>query len=147
MIQSPCVWSLYYISIFQKRIRCLSVLTLAEFPPSHSPRYHDRVSCPGLLVGILTTETQFLGGGFECQLLLLGWTQDLNLFFGPTSPPASPRTTNSIQWTPCASLTSSQTWSWTKSISKPLMDLHFLLQNSPSACLKHILFRVLVRMG
>ena len=59
-------------------------------------------------------------------------------------PPCLP---NSIQDASRTHLASPQTWSPTKSVSKPTMDSHFLLQISPSAYLEHVLFKALVKMS
>lgn len=151
MIQGPCVWSPFYISIFQKRIRFLSILTLAEFLPSCPTPPVSELPAPDSKLGFwplspssLEDESQ---NPFESQLLPLRWTQGLDLLSGPTCLPACPRTTNSIQCAPSAGLTSSQTLSRTTSVSKSVMDPCFLLQNFPSACQEHVLFKVLVKMG
>lgn len=151
MIQGPCVWSPYYISIFQKRIRFLSILTLAEFPPScptppvsELPALDSKLGFWPLSPSSLEDESQ---NAFESQLLPLRWTQGLDLLSGPICLPACPRTTNSIQRAPSAGLTSSQTLSRTTSVSKSVLDPCFLLQNFPSACQEHVLFKVRVKMG
>lgn len=81
MIQGPCVWNSYYISIFQKKIRFLSRFTLAEFPPSHPT---PPASCPGLQARILSMEFWFPGEWVSVPFLMIIASLRLNPGSRPT---------------------------------------------------------------